>query len=181
MTTKTDTTVPPVDEATVHGSVVHTYPDGSQRVGAPPFPKLSPIEESQGLGEETSPRPMYVPPGRATSGEPAPVDGQPGLTADQLERKIEEQLKSDVASGKDPHTPNPTTDSAKPELAGSVPPEAVEEGVSTEVTVEELADIAKGIKVEGASEEQKDAAVVQVAREVKGPVVADAKPAKAKK
>ncbi|PZQ77949.1 MAG: hypothetical protein DI563_01970 [Variovorax paradoxus] len=180
MTTKTDTTVDPVDEATVQGSVVHTYPDGSQRVGAPPFPKLSPIEEAQGLTEETAPRPMHIPQGRATSGEPAPVDGH-GLTADQLERKIEEQLKSDVASGKDPSTPNPTTDSAKPELAGSVPPEAVEQGVSTDVTVEELADIAKGIKVEGATEEQKDAAVVQVAREVKGPVVADGKTTKAKK
>ena len=26
----------------------HTYPDGSQRVGTPPFPKLSPLEDAQG-------------------------------------------------------------------------------------------------------------------------------------
>lgn len=26
----------------------HTYPDGSQRVGSPPFPKFSPLEEAQG-------------------------------------------------------------------------------------------------------------------------------------
>ncbi len=25
----------------------HTYPDGSQRVGCPPFPKLSPKEEQE--------------------------------------------------------------------------------------------------------------------------------------
>ncbi len=28
-----------------------TYPDGSARVGAPPFPKLSPLEEAQGKQE----------------------------------------------------------------------------------------------------------------------------------
>lgn len=26
----------------------HTYPDGSQRVGCPPFPKFSPLEQEQG-------------------------------------------------------------------------------------------------------------------------------------
>ena len=26
---------------------IHTYKDGSQRVGCPPFPKLSPIQEAQ--------------------------------------------------------------------------------------------------------------------------------------
>lgn len=25
-----------------------TYPDGSQRVGTPPFPELSPLEQAQG-------------------------------------------------------------------------------------------------------------------------------------
>lgn len=25
----------------------HTYPDGSQRIGSPPFPKLSPLEEQE--------------------------------------------------------------------------------------------------------------------------------------
>jgi hypothetical protein len=27
---------------------VKTYPDGSQRVGSPPFPELSPLEEQHG-------------------------------------------------------------------------------------------------------------------------------------
>lgn len=31
--------------------VVHTYPDGSQRHGQPPFPKLSPKEEAAGKKE----------------------------------------------------------------------------------------------------------------------------------
>lgn len=31
--------------------MIHTYPDGSQRVGEPPFPKLSPIEQAQGKTE----------------------------------------------------------------------------------------------------------------------------------
>ena len=30
---------------------VHTYPDGSKRVGCPPFPKLSPIEQAAGKQE----------------------------------------------------------------------------------------------------------------------------------
>jgi len=29
-------------------SEVHTYPDGSQRVGEPPFPQYSPLEQMQG-------------------------------------------------------------------------------------------------------------------------------------
>lgn len=29
----------------------HTYPDGSARVGEPPFPKLSPVEEAAGKKE----------------------------------------------------------------------------------------------------------------------------------
>ena len=29
----------------------HTYPDGSARVGCPPFPKLSPLEEARGVTE----------------------------------------------------------------------------------------------------------------------------------
>jgi len=32
-------------------SEVHTYPDGTQRVGCPPFPKLSPLEQAQGKTE----------------------------------------------------------------------------------------------------------------------------------
>lgn len=35
---------------------IHTYPDGSQRVGEPPFPVRSPIEQERGLPEpETAP------------------------------------------------------------------------------------------------------------------------------
>ena len=30
---------------------VKTYPDGTQRVGCPPFPKLSPLEQEQGKTE----------------------------------------------------------------------------------------------------------------------------------
>lgn len=26
----------------------HIYPDGSQRIGTPPFPKLSPLQEAKG-------------------------------------------------------------------------------------------------------------------------------------
>ena len=33
-----------------------TYPDGSQRVGCPPFPELSPLEEAQGK-KPTEPEP----------------------------------------------------------------------------------------------------------------------------
>lgn len=33
----------------------HTYPDGSQRVGCPPFPVLSPKEESEMLLRGTVP------------------------------------------------------------------------------------------------------------------------------
>lgn len=32
-------------------SETHTYPDGSARVGEPPFPKLSPLEQAQGKKE----------------------------------------------------------------------------------------------------------------------------------
>lgn len=28
-------------------SVMHTYPDGSARIGQPPFPELSPIQEAE--------------------------------------------------------------------------------------------------------------------------------------
>lgn len=39
-------------------SETHTYPDGSARVGEPPFPKLSPLEQAQGKKEpEKEPEP----------------------------------------------------------------------------------------------------------------------------
>lgn len=44
----------------------HTYPDGSARVGCPPFPKLSPIEQAAGKQEpeaktETLDKPKRAP------------------------------------------------------------------------------------------------------------------------
>lgn len=44
----------------------HTYPDGSARVGTPPFPKLSPMEEAAGKKEpepviEAQPEPVRKP------------------------------------------------------------------------------------------------------------------------
>lgn len=47
-------------------SEVHTYPDGSARVGEPPFPKLSPLEEAAGKKEpepvsESQPEPVRKP------------------------------------------------------------------------------------------------------------------------
>ena len=41
-------------------SEVHTYPDGSQRVGEPPFPKLSPLEQAQGKTAEPEPKAVSV-------------------------------------------------------------------------------------------------------------------------
>ena len=43
-------------------SETHTYPDGSQRIGTPPFPKLSPAEEAAGKKE---PEPAKEPVKRA--------------------------------------------------------------------------------------------------------------------
>jgi len=43
----------------------HTYADGTQRVGCPPFPKLSPKEEHEASLRGESP---------ASSAEPAAVD-----------------------------------------------------------------------------------------------------------
>lgn len=31
--------------------MIHTYPDGSSRVGEPPFPKRSPLQEAAGVPE----------------------------------------------------------------------------------------------------------------------------------
>ncbi len=44
---------------------IKTYPDGSQRVGCPPFPELSPKEEQEARLRGESP---------ASSAEPAAVD-----------------------------------------------------------------------------------------------------------
>lgn len=39
----------------------HTYPDGTQRVGAPPFPKLSPKEEHEAKMRAASAEPEQEP------------------------------------------------------------------------------------------------------------------------
>ena len=44
-------------------SELHEYPDGSARVGEPPFPKLSPAEEAAGKKE---PEPAKEPAAKAT-------------------------------------------------------------------------------------------------------------------
>jgi hypothetical protein len=171
-------------------SEVHTYADGSQRVGVPPFPEKSPIEED--AEEKRKATPMNVPAGMKQSGEPAPA-APGGVDLDALEARATEQLTSDVLSGKDPHTPNPTTASDKPQLAGEtgvVTADQLESGAVTaaaEPTAEELATIAAQIEPKGeldATDEQKAAAVAQVARETKGVVgaaAADTKTAKGKK
>lgn len=171
-------------------SEVHTYADGSQRVGVPPFPDQSPLEEQ--AEEKRLGRPMVVPQGMKQSGE-VPAAAAPGADLDALAARATEQLTSDVMSGKDPHTPNPTTASDKPQLAGEtgvVTADQLEAGAVTaeaEPTAEELATIAAQIEPKGdieATDEQKTAAVAQVARETKGVVgtaPADASKAKAKK
>lgn len=159
-------------DAAVPRSEVHTYPDGSQRVGVPPFPDKSPIEEAaDGLERTSGPRPMFVPPGMQQSGEKAP-DPAVGTTAEEFRAKVQQQLDSDVASGKDPNTVNPTTASDKPELAGTSTVTADQLEQTTEpLSAEDIEAIARQIKPEGdVSEEQVDAAVTQVVRETRGPI-----------
>ena len=156
---------------------VHTYPDGTQVVGMPPFPAKSPKEEAT---EAAAPIPrMHVPQGVKQTGEADAVDTS--TTREQFEAKVAQQLKADVMSGKDPETPNPTTDSAKPALANVVTADQVENAY-IEPTAEDLEKLAHSIKAEGvdATEEEKEAAVLQVARETKGPIPAKASKAKGK-
>lgn len=51
----------------------HTYPDGSQRVGVPPFPKRSPLEEARGVPDPDLPAEQQEPerrkPGRPKKAE----------------------------------------------------------------------------------------------------------------
>lgn len=160
------------DDIKTEAPTVHTYPDGSQRVGTPPFPKLSPTEELAKAANEPGPgaTPMYIPKGFKTEGEAAPQNPS-GLTAEQFKEKVAQQVESDVISGKDPQTPNPTTSSDKPELAGVVPTEG--EGLDP-ADPKDLEKLASGVKPDvDATDEQIKAAAVQVARETKGVVVAD--------
>lgn len=149
---------------------IHTYPDGTQVVGTPPFPAQSPRERSTAPAAEDRPRPMHVPHGRPTSGEAAPMVTD--NSAEVFKAKVVQQLESDVQSGKDPHTPNPTTSSDKPELANVAHPDELEDATIQPLTEADIAKAAKGVNVEGATEDQKEAAVLQVARETKGAIPA---------
>lgn len=177
----TEKEAPKKDETKAEAPTVFTYPDGSQRVGTPPFPKLSPKEEADRAANEPGPgaTPMYVPKGFKTEGEAAPAEST-ALTADQFKAKVEQQVESDVAAGKDPNTPNSTTSSDKPELVGTVPVEDGVEGLDPS-DPKDLDKLAKGVKPDvKATDEQIRAAAVQVARETKG-VITTKTDAKSKK
>lgn len=168
-------------------SEVHTYADGTQVVGVPPFPAKSPREQEAETKRGIAP--MHVPPGMPQSGVPVADLGGAGITQEEAEFAAQQQLTADVLSGKDPHTPNPTTSSDKPMLAGTgnvITAGDVEGTLSAEPTVDDLKAIAASIEPSGnidATDEQKEGAAVQVVRETKGAVVteAPAKSSKAKK
>lgn len=167
--------------------VVYTYPDGSQVVGAPPFPEKSPIEreaenrrlhaEAHGHVVRAAPG-MVIPPGMKTEGAPAPSPLR-NTTESEFIGKVEQQLASDIASGKSPDTPNPTTSSDKPNLAGiGRVPDPGDVVLQADPTPEELARIAASINVGDTvprqpTEAEVESAVTQVARETKGMVLSD--------
>jgi hypothetical protein len=131
----------------------------------------------------------FIPHGMKQSGERPPV-APLGTTESEFKAKAEQQLAADVASGHDPHTVNPTSASDKPELANTDGTAGLEdpEKAPDLPTPEELAKIAADIKPTGnfkATDEQKAAAVAQVARETLGPIYPDAdektEPAKKKR
>jgi hypothetical protein len=154
---------------------VHTYADGTQVVGVPPFPAKSPRElEAE---ERRSHSPMAVPPGMKQSGESVSDLAVNGITEDEAKFAAQQQLTSDVLSGKDPHTPNPTTSSDKPVLAGTgnviTAGDVAAPTLSANPTAEEIADIADSIEPNGAknieaTDEQKEGAAVQIVREAGG-------------
>lgn len=152
---------------------VHTYADGSQRVGCPPFPKESPLEEIGGDNQPSANPGMHIPQGVKTSGSAAPAEGTQ-VTAEQFRARVERQVESDVMSGKSPDTPNPTTASDKPELAGVA---QVVEGKNP-ANPADLKSLVSGVKPDvKATKEEIDAAATQVARETAG-LVTDGKKAK---
>lgn len=158
------------DEKEAAQNELHTYADGSQRVGTPPFPKLSPLEEAAKTPDGTVPVPAQPRPGQPTSGEADPVATDTSAEATQF--RVEQQLTSDVLSGKSPDTPNPTTDSLKPGLANMITANDLEQ-VNPEPTAEDIERMARDIKPSGkidATEEEKEAAALQVLRETKGAV-----------
>lgn len=145
---------------------VHTYADGSQRVGSAPFPKESPLEASGGDGTPAAKPGMRIPDGIKTSGAAAPAEGT-NVTTKEFKARVEQQLAADIASGKNPNTPNPTTASDKPELAGVA---AVVNGKDPSNPAD-LKSLASGVKVKGGDKDMLDAAATQVARETGGLVV----------
>jgi hypothetical protein len=150
---------------------VHTYPDGSQRVGKAPFPKLSPLEEQGGVNQPATAPGMHIPQGVKTSGAEAPQEGSQ-VTESEFRQRVEQQVRADVASGKSPDTPNPTTASDKPELAGTA---NVVDGKDP-ANPDDLKALARGVKPGvKATQEQIDAAATQVARETGGLVASDKK------
>lgn len=153
------------DEVTNPTSEVHTYPDGTQVVGVAPFPAKSPKEGAP--VEVNAAARMYVPPGVKTSGQADAVvaDNSP----EAFRAKVDQQLKSDIASGKSPDTPNPTTSSDKPQLANMVTANSLE-SINPEPTAEDLERMAKSIKADGATDDEVEAAVIQVARETPGAI-----------
>lgn len=166
------------DDEPVPQTEVHTYPDGSQVVGVPPFPEKSPKERA--LTEKEDVRPMHIPKGVKTSGEAAASESG-SLTAEQFREKVEQQVEADVTSGKDPATPNPTTSSDKPALANTVTADQVEKSFNPE-NPQDLDRLTKGVKPDvDATDEQIAAAALQVARETKGLVSDEKTPAAGKK
>lgn len=156
---------------------LHTWPDGSQAIGVPPFPEKSPKERAEVVEEDAIVASAVVPAGMPRSGEAAPVVAR-GITESQFKAKAEQQLESDYISGHDPHTVNPTSASDKPELANTDGTAGLEspDDVIENPTPEELAKIAAAIEPQGnftPTDEQKAAAVAQVARETLGPIYPD--------
>lgn len=164
-------------------SQVHRYADGTEVIGCPPFPAKSPKEIAAEAAR--APSLMAVPPGMKQSGVAVSDLAVNGLTPEQAKFAAEQQLTSDVLSGKDPHTPNPTTTSDKPILAGTgnVVSGGDVEGavVAVPTDPEAIKEVADSIKPKGdveATDEQKEGAAVQVVREAAGAVVVDTKKAK---
>lgn len=164
---------------------VHTYADGTQVVGVPPFPAKSPRELE--ADEKRSHSPMNVPMGMKQSGVVMSDLNVIGLTPEEAKFAAQQQITSDVLSGKDPHTPNPTTASDKPVLAGTgnviTAGDLESASIPVNPTAEDLAKIAASIEPNGAknlpaTDEQKEGAAVQIVRESAGAVVVPKKTAK---
>jgi hypothetical protein len=171
-----------VDIDSVPKSEVHRYADGTEVVGVPPFPAKSPREQAEDklerVGAPPAP-PMVVPPGMPTSGEAAPSSVN-GSTVEDLKARAQNQLESDVQSGKAANIPNPTTASDKPQLAGVGNLDAAN---AVDLTPEEIEALARQIQpsAEGASDAQAKDAATQVIRETGGPIVDDKADKSAKK